>query len=443
MSQAIIKKFTLEDGREVSIETGRLAKQAAGATVVKMGDTMLLATVIVAPEAKPDQDFFPLTVEYKEKYASTGKFPGGFFKREARPSEYEILVSRLVDRALRPLFPDNFYNEIQVQIMLISGDKKQLPDSLVALAASSAIMVSNIPFLGPISAVRVIRSNGNFILNPTIAQLEESDLDLMVAATMDNVVMVEGQMKEVSEAVMLEAIKYAHKAIKVQCQAQLDLVEMLPEKQEKITVPEPVENEDLKKKIHDLAYQAYFNIAKQGINNKHTRHEEFARVMDDFTETIPEEELEELMPLIKKYFHDTEKLAVRNCILDERKRLDGRGLEDIRPIWCEVDYLPAAHGSAIFTRGETQALVTVTLGTKLDEQVLDGAVIEGSSDFLLHYNFPGFSTGEVKPIRGTSRREIGHGNLAMRALKPMIPGDDINPYTVRIVSDILESNGSS
>lgn len=443
MSQAIIKKFKLEDGREVSLETGRLAKQAAGAVVVKMEDTMLLATVIAAPEANENAEFFPLTVEYKEKYAATGKFPGGFFKREARPSEYEILVSRLVDRALRPLFPDNFFNEIQVQVMLISGDKKHLPDTLVALAASSAIMVSNIPFLGPISEVRVARVDGKYVINPSIAQMEEADLDLMVAATMDNVVMVEGQMKEVSEAVMLDAIKYAHTAIKAQCQAQIDLVGMLPEKIEKMAVPELVENEELKKSIHDLTYAAYYKIAKQGIANKHERHEAFTKIKETFIETIPEENREELLPFVERYFHDTEKLAVRNCILDDRKRLDGRGLEDIRPIWCEVDYLPAAHGSAIFTRGETQALVTVTLGTKLDEQVLDGAVIEGSSDFLLHYNFPGFSTGEVKPIRGTSRREIGHGNLAMRALKPVIPGDEINPYTVRIVSDILESNGSS
>jgi polyribonucleotide nucleotidyltransferase len=442
-SQAIIKKFKLEDGREISIETGRLAKQAAGAVVVRMDDTMLLATVIVAPEAKENQDFFPLTVEYKERYSATGKFPGGFFKREARPSEYEILISRLVDRALRPLFPDNFFNEIQVQIMLISGDKKNLPDTLVALAASSAIMVSNIPFLGPISEVRVARVAGKFIINPSIAQTEESDLDLMIAGTFDNVVMVEGEMKEVSEAVMLEAIKFGHNAIKQQCKVQHELVEMMHEKQGKIPVPELVEDVDLQKSIHDFAYPKYYAIAGNGIANKHLRHDAFAQVKDNFIETIEEEKREELMPFINRYFEDAEKKAVRNCILDERKRLDGRGLDEIRPIWSEVDYLPAAHGSAIFTRGETQALVSVTLGTKMDKQTLDGAVIEGSSDFMLHYNFPGFSTGEVKPIRGTSRREIGHGNLAMRALKPVIPGDDINPYTVRIVSDILESNGSS
>jgi polyribonucleotide nucleotidyltransferase len=442
-SQAIIKKFKLEDGREISIETGRLAKQAAGAVVVKMDDTMLLATVIVAPVAMENAGFFPLTVEYKEKYSATGKFPGGFFKREARPSEYEILISRLVDRALRPLFPDNFYNEIQVQIMLISGDKKNLPDTLVAMAASSAIMVSKIPFLGPISEVRVARVNGKLLINPSIAQTEVADLDLMVAATIDNIVMVEGQMKEISEADMLEAIKFGHEAIKVQCHAQLELVGMLAEKKEKMAVPESVDDAALEQSIHDFAYPKFYEIASKGIANKQLRHEAFANVRAGFIETVPEEKRETLDRLINRYFEDTEKLAVRNCILEEKKRLDGRGLEDIRPIWCEVDYLPAAHGSAIFTRGETQALVTVTLGTKLDKQVLDGAVIEGSSDFLLHYNFPGFATGEVKPIRGTSRREIGHGNLAMRALKPVIPGDEVNPYTVRIVSDILESNGSS
>ncbi len=442
-SQAIIKKFKLEDGREISIETGRLAKQAAGAVVVKMDDTMLLATVIVTPEASPDAGYFPLTVEYKERYAATGKFPGGFFKREARPSEYEILISRLVDRALRPLFPDNFYNEIQVQIMLISGDKKNLPDTLVALAASSALMVSNIPFLGPISEVRVSRIGGQFVINPSIAQTVEADLDLMVAGTLDHIVMVEGEMKEVSESVMLEAIKKGHEAIKQQCRAQLELVEMLPEKQEKMTVPELIEDVDLQKSVNDYAYQKFYEISGSAIANKHIRHEAFNQVKTAYIETIPEEKREELESLVNRYFEDAEKKAVRACVLEKKKRLDGRGPEDIRPIWSEVDFLPAAHGSAIFTRGETQALVSVTLGTKLDKQVLDGAVLEGSSDFMLHYNFPGFSTGEVKRLGGTSRREIGHGNLALRALKPVIPGDDINPYTVRVVSDILESNGSS
>jgi polyribonucleotide nucleotidyltransferase len=443
MSNAIVKKFNLGDGREVSIETGRLAKQAAGSVVVKMGDTMLLATVVVASEPNENADFFPLTVEYKEKYSATGKFPGGFFKREARPSEYEILISRLVDRALRPLFPENFYNEVQVQIMLVSGDKNTPPDALAALAASSAIMVSGTPFLGPISEVRVARVNGELIVNPTIQQIEIADLDLMVAASKDNIVMVEGEMKEVSEAEMIQALKFAHDAIKQQCQAQIDLVEMLPEKKESISVPEPPHDEEVKKAIWDYAYPKFYEIASSGIANKHKRSELFDKVKEDYIATVPEEKLEELKPLIKRYFYEAEFEAVRNCVLETRKRLDGRKLDEIRPIWSEVDYLPSAHGSAIFTRGETQALVTVTLGTKLDEQSIDGAVFEGSNDFMLHYNFPGFSTGEVKPIRGTSRREIGHGNLALRALKPVIPGDDKNPYTVRIVSDILESNGSS
>jgi polyribonucleotide nucleotidyltransferase len=443
LSQATIQKIHLEDGREITIETGRLAKQAAGSVVVKMDDTMLLATVVVASEANANQDFFPLTVEYKEKYSATGKFPGGFFKREARPSEYEILISRLVDRALRPLFPDNFYNEVQVQIILISGDKRNPPDALAALAASAALMVSEVPFLGPISEVRVARVGGELVINPSIAEMESADLDLMVAATNDNIVMVEGQMNEVSEAEMLQALKFAHKAIQIQCQAQHELVKALPVKKEKMIVPEPVSDPELEKSIRDYAYPKFYEIAGSGIDNKHQRHDAFEAVKKTFVETIAEEKLDELKPLISRYFYEIEKEAVRNCILEKRIRLDGRKLDQIRPIWCEVDFLPAAHGSAIFTRGETQALVSVTLGTKLDEQVLDGAVIEGSSDFLLHYNFPGFSTGEVKPIRGTSRREIGHGNLAMRALKPAIPGDDINPYTVRVVSDILESNGSS
>ncbi|MFO7613041.1 MAG: polyribonucleotide nucleotidyltransferase [Bacteroidales bacterium] len=440
---AIVKKFKLEDGREISIETGRLAKQATGATVVKMDDTMLLATVVASPKPAENIDYFPLTVEYKEKYSATGKFPGGFFKREARPSEYEILICRLVDRALRPLFPDNFRNEVQVLISLISGDKNNLPDSLAALAASSALTISGIPFNGPISEVRVARVNGNLMINPSIASMEEADLDLMVAATLDNIIMVEGQMKEISEADMLKAIKFAHEAIRIQCQAQLDLLAMLPEKKEPIAVLETPQDAALEKSIHDFAYNKFFEIANQGIANKQLRKEAFEAVKTGFLETIPEEQQEEILPLIEAYMEETEKKAIRNCVLENRKRLDGRNLDEIRPIWSEVDYLPAAHGSAIFTRGETQALVTVTLGTKLDKQVLDGAVIEGSSDFLLHYNFPGFSTGEVKPFRGTSRREIGHGNLALRALKPVIPGDEENPYTLRIVSDILESNGSS
>jgi polyribonucleotide nucleotidyltransferase len=442
-NNAIIKSFDLGDGRTISIETGRLAKQASGAVVVKMDGTMLLATVVANKEPKEDVDFLPLTVEYKEKYAATGKFPGGFFKREARPSEYEILIARLVDRALRPLFPDNYHNETQVQITLISGDKKNTPDTLAALAASSALAVSDIPFNGPISEVRVARINGDFIINPSISQLEDVDLDLMVAASYENIVMVEGEMKEISENEMLEAIKAAHDAIRVQCKAQMELAEELGNKINKWELDETSTDPELEKQIHDFAYQKFYDIAAKGITNKHERSDSFNAVEEEFKEKFSEEELEEKGSLIATYFHDVHKEAVRNLVLNGRKRLDGRGLDEIRPIWCEVDYLPAAHGSAIFTRGETQALVTTTLGTKLDEQTIDGAVFEGTSNFLLHYNFPGFSTGEVKPIRGTSRREIGHGNLAQRALKPVIPGEDLNPYTIRVVSDILESNGSS
>jgi len=443
LNKGIIKSFDLGDGRTISIETGRLAKQASGAVVVKIDGTMLLATVVASKEPKEGLNFLPLTVEYKEKYAATGKFPGGFFKREARPSDYEILIARLVDRALRPLFPDNYHNETQVQITLVSGDKKNTPDVLAALAASAALTVSDIPFNGPISEVRVARFNGDFIINPTISQLEDVDLDLMVAGTSDNIVMVEGEMKEVSEKEMLEAIEVAHKAIKIECNAQLELAGELSEKINKWELDESSSDPELEKSIHKFAYDRFYQIAARGIANKHERSEEFSAVEQEFVEGMPEEELEEIGSLISEYFHNVQKEAVRNCVLNEGKRLDGRDTDEIRPIWCEIDYLPAAHGSAIFTRGETQALVTTTLGTKLDEQTIDGAVFEGTSNFLLHYNFPGFSTGEVKPIRGTSRREIGHGNLAQRALKPVIPGDDSNPYTIRVVSDILESNGSS
>ena len=442
-NQAIIKTFDLGDGREVSIETGRLARQASGAVVVKMDGTMLLATVVANEEPKADADFVPLTVEYQEKYAATGKFPGGFFKREARPSEYEILISRLVDRVLRPLFPKNYYHETQIQITLISGDKVNAPDSLAALAASSALMVSNIPFLGPISEVRVVRIDGELFVNPPISKMEEAELDLIVGGTMDNIVMVEGQMKEVPEAEMLVALKFAHEAIRKQCQVQIDLAAMLGDKISKWEVPPVAEDPELEAALKKFAYDKAYAIAAAGMKSKHDRRDAFEAILDEFMLTIPEEEREAKASLVKSYYHDIEKEAVRNCVLNERKRLDGRNLDEIRNIWCEVDYLPAAHGSALFTRGETQALVTTTLGTKLDEQVVDGAVFEGKNDFLLHYNFPGFSTGEVKPNRGTSRREIGHGNLAHRALKPVIPGDDINPYTIRIVSDILESNGSS
>lgn len=442
-NKGILKSFSLKDGRTISIETGRLAKQADGAVVVRMGNTMVMATVVANKEAKEGVDFLPLTVEYKEKYAATGKFPGGFFKREARPSEQEILISRLVDRALRPLFPDNWRNETQVLLNLISGEKDMAPDALAALAASSALMVSDIPFGGPISEVRVAKINGDFMINPSLTELEDAELDLIVAATNDNINMVEGEMKEVSEDTMLEAIKVAHESIKIQCQAQIELAAEVEKAQTKREVEPPPTNEELEKKMKEATYDKVLALVKTYNNNKHERNDLVKAIRDEFMETLTEEELEENESILKEYFHDMHKEIVRNVVLDERIRLDGRKLDEIRPIWCEVDYLPSAHGSAIFTRGETQSLVTTTLGTKLDEQVIDGAVIEGKSKFILHYNFPGFSTGEAKPIRGTSRREIGHGNLAMRALKGILPNGEDNPYTIRVVSDILESNGSS
>ncbi|MEN8225717.1 MAG: polyribonucleotide nucleotidyltransferase, partial [Bacteroidota bacterium] len=402
-----------------------------------------MATVVANKEVRDGFDFLPLTVEYKEKYAATGKFPGGFFKREARPSEAEILTSRLVDRALRPLFPDNWRFETQVLISLISGETETPPDALAALAASSALAVSDIPFAGPISEVRVARVNGEIKVNPTFAELEDADLDLMVAATIDNINMVEGEMKEVSEAEMLEAVKVAHEAIKVQCQAQIELADMVEKSKVKREAEAVEVDEDLEKRIKDATYDKVVALVKTFNNNKHERSDLGKAIRDEFIESLTEEEQEEKTGYVKNYFHDMHKDIVRNVVLDDRTRLDGRKLDEIRPIWSEIDYLPSAHGSAIFTRGETQSLVTTTLGTKMDEQILDGAVVQGKSKFLLHYNFPGFSTGEAKRIMGTSRREVGHGNLAMRALKGMLPNSDENPYTIRIVSDILESNGSS
>ncbi len=441
--QGITQTVQLPDGREITLETGKLAKQADGAVVVKMGKTMLLATVVSAKEAREDVDFMPLSVDYKEKYAATGKFPGGFFKREGRPSDYEVLICRLVDRALRPLFPDDYHAETQVLISLISGEDDVAPDALAALAASAALAVSDIPFNGPISEVRVARINNEFVVNPTISELKGADLDLMVAATIDNIMMVEGECKEVSEKAMLEAMKVAHEAIKLQCQAQLDLAARVEKANPKREYCHETNDEALREAVAKFAYQPCYDIAAKGNPNKHERSEAFKAIREEFILTLPEEEREEKTKLVKKYFHDVEKDAVRDAVLKERTRLDGRKLDEIRPIWSEVDYLPSAHGSAVFTRGETQALVTATLGTKLDQQTIDGAVFEGTSDFMLHYNFPAFSTGEVRPFRGVSRREVGHGNLAERALKPMIPDNDINPYTVRIVSDVLESNGSS
>jgi polyribonucleotide nucleotidyltransferase len=441
--QGIIQTINLADGRTITIETGRLAKQADGAVIVKMGKTMLLATVVSAQEAREDVDFMPLSVEYKEKYAATGKFPGGFFKREARASDYEVLIARLVDRALRPLFPDDYHAETQVNINLISGENDVAPDVLAALAASAALAVSDIPFNGPISECRIAYINGEFVINPTISAGKEATLDLMVAATIDNIMMVEGESKEVSEALMLEALKLAHDVIKIQCQAQIDLASKIEKALQKRTYCHETNDEILREAVLQATYQGCYDLALTGNANKHERSDGFKAIRDQFIASLPEEERAAKTNLVKRYFHGVEKKAVRDAILNERIRLDGRKLDQIRPIWSEVDYLPSAHGSAIFTRGETQALVTVTLGSKLNQQTIDGAVFEGTSNFYLHYNFPSFSTGEVRPNRGVSRREVGHGNLAERALKAMIPGGEENPYTIRIVSDILESNGSS
>ena len=435
--------FQLPDGREVTIETGVLAKQADGSAVVKMGDTMLLATVCTKKEAVENTDFMPLQVEYQEKYGAVGRFPGGFFKREGRPSEYEILIARLVDRALRPLFPDNYHADTQVLVTLISGDRNNLPDALAGLAASTALAVSNIPWEGPISEVRVGRVDGKMVINPTVEDMERSDIDMIVAATIDNIMMVEGEMKEISEADMVEALNAAHAAIKVQCQAQLDLAAQVEKANPKREYCHETNDEELRERVNRETYDKVYAIAKSFMG-KHERNDAFDQILDEFMETIPEEEREEKKYMVARYYHDVQYHAMRNMILDERIRLDGRQLDQIRPIWIETGYLPSAHGSAIFTRGETQSLMSCTLGTKLDEQTIDGAIVEGSSRFILHYNFPPFSVGEVKPIRSTGRREIGHGNLAHRALKPMIPFDDPSfPYTVRLVSDILESNGSS
>ncbi len=443
MYNLIQKTIDLGEGREITIETGKLAKQADGSVVVKMGRTMLLATVVSAKEAKEDVDFMPLSVEYKEKYASFGRFPGGFMKREARPSDYEILVSRLVDRALRPLFPEDYHAETFVNVQLISADKDIMPDALAGLAASAALSVSDIPFHGPISEVRVARVDGHYMINPTFEQLENADIDIMVAATIDNVMMVEGEMEEVSEAEMLQAIKFAHEAIKMQCVAQQELAQEL--KIVKREYCHETNDEELSKKIHEDLYDQVYEIAKTQ-KAKHERSEAFKKAEEDYVEKLQAElgEEEEVNTmLVARYFHDVQKKAVRNLILDEGIRLDGRKTNEIRPIWCEVDYLPASHGSAIFTRGETQSLTTVTLGTKLDEKVVDQVLVQGTEKFVLHYNFPPFSTGDARPYRGVGRREIGHGNLAFRALKGMIPDGEENPYAVRVVSDILESNGSS
>ena len=436
-----IKRIELGDGRFITLETGQLAKQADGSVIVRMGDAMLLATVVSNKEAKDNVDFLPLTVDYQEKYAAMGRFPGGFFKREARLSEYEILISRLVDRALRPLFPDDYHAETQMMITLVSGDKNIMPDCLAGLAASAALAISDIPFNGPISEVRVARIDGKLVINPTIADLARADIDLLVAASIADIGMVEGEMSEVSEEDMVAAIQFAHEAIKVQCKAQLELREMCGNK-EKRTYSHETNDEELRKTIREATYDKVYAVAKSG-SPKNERSEKFTAVRDEFTATLPEEVQKEKAFLIKKYYHEVEKEAMRSMILNDSTRLDGRKQNEIRPIWCTVDYLPSPHGSAVFTRGETQSLTTVTLGSKLDTQMIDGAMFEGENKFLLHYNFPGFSTGEVRPNRGAGRREIGHGNLAMRSIKKVLPGEDKNPYTIRIVSDILESNGSS
>jgi len=440
MLNIIEKTIQLDNNRTIVIETGKLAKQADGSVVVKMGKTMLIATVVSAQEAKEDVDFMPLSVEYKEKFASLGRFPGGFMKRETRPSDYEILIARLVDRALRPLFPDDYHAETFVTINLISADKEIMPDALAGLAASAAIAVSDIPFNGPISEVRVARVDGNFVINPTFSELKNADLDIIVGATIDNIMMVEGEMNEVSESDMLEAIKFAHEAIKKQCEVQIELAKAVNK-----TIREyshETNDENLKNDIFEKTYDKVYKVAKSGISDKLERKKSFEQIKDEFIESLEEPEEETLM-LIEKYYHDVEKKAVRDLILNEGIRLDARKTDDIRPIWCEIDYLPAAHGSAIFTRGETQSLTTITLGTKLDEKVVDEVLLQGTEKFVLHYNFPPFSTGDARPVRGISRREIGHGNLAHRALKKMIPENSENPYAIRIVSDILESNGSS
>ena len=440
MVNPIKKTIVLGDGRTITLETGKLAKQADGAVELRMGNTMLLATVVSAKEAGEGVDFMPLQVEYKEKFSSAGRFPGGFLKREGRASDYEILTARLVDRVLRPLFPDNYHADTFVNVTMYSSDGVDMPDALAGLAASAAIAVSDIPFNGPISEVRIARIDGEFVINPTFEQLENADMELMVGATYDNIMMVEGEMKEVSEADLLAALKAAHDAIKEQCKVQLELAEAVGATVKREYCHE-VNDEDLRKDVKEKCYDKVYAIAKAGCADKHWRQDSFAAICDEYIETIPEEERDEKTPLVKRYYHDVEKEAVRRCILDEGIRLDGRKTTDIRPIWCEVDYLPGPHGSAVFTRGETQSLSTVTLGTKLDEKILDEVLNQGKERFLLHYNFPPFSTGEAKPTRGVGRREIGHGNLAHRALKSMLP--DNFPYSCRIVSDILESNGSS
>lgn len=431
----------LGNGRTVEISTGKLAKQADGSVVVKQGDTMLLATVVSAKEAKPGVDFLPLSVDYQEKYASTGRIPGGFLRREARLSDYEILISRLVDRALRPMFPEDYHADTQVMISLISADKDIMPDALAGLAASAAIAVSDIPFNGPISEVRVAKIDGQLVINPLLSELANATLEFVVAGTAQDIVMVEGEAKEIGEEEMVEAIAFAHEMIKKQVAAQTELAKMVG-KTEKRTYSHEPSNALLREQIFEATYDKVYAVAKSG-SSKHERSDQFALIGEEFAATLGEEIDEETEFLVKKYYGEVQYEAIRNLILDEGVRLDGRNSRQVRPIWSEVNYLPAAHGSALFTRGETQSLTSVTLGAKDDEQMIDGAFIHGYNRFLLHYNFPAFSVGEVRPNRGPGRREVGHGNLAMRSLRQVLPDGDENPYTIRIVSDILESNGSS
>ena len=443
----ITKTVSLPDGRTISIETGKLAKQADGAVMLRMNNTMLLATVCAAKTAQPGTDFMPLQCDYKEKYSAAGRFPGGFTKREGRAGDYEILPSRLVDRALRPLFPSDYHCEVYVNITLFSADGVDMPDALAGFAASAALAASDIPFDGPISEVRVARVNGQYVINPTFQQLAEADMDIMVGATEENIMMVEGEMDEVPESALLEALKAAHEAIKPMCQLQKELMKELGT-DVKREYEDEVNDEELRQQVKDECYAPAYAIAQAGDHDKHQREEAFTKIREDFKERyaaahaeLSADELEEKNALVDRYYHDVERDAMRRCILDEGKRLDGRGTTDIRPIWCEVSPLPMPHGSAIFTRGETQALATATLGTKLDEKMVDDVLDKSYMRFLLHYNFPPFSTGEAKAQRGVGRREIGHGHLAWRGIKGQLPDD--YPYTIRVVSDILESNGSS
>jgi polyribonucleotide nucleotidyltransferase len=441
--EAISHTFSTTPDVNITLETGKMARQADGAVLLRQGNTLILATAVATHEAKEGQNFFPLSVEYREKFSAAGRIPGSFLRREARPSDNEILISRLVDRALRPLFPEDYFCEVQIIVTLISADANIQPDALACLAASAALMVSDIPFNGPVSEVRIGKVNGQMIVNPTTAQLKESTIDMIVAATEKNIIMVEGEMKEISEAEMIEAIELAHEAIRIQCKAQVELASKVEKAAVKREIAPQPQDEELLDKMKSEVYPKIYNLISQTIKDKKIRRESIRAIKDEFVARFTEEELEEKGPLIDKYFSDLEWEASRRLVLDERKRLDGRATDEIRPIWIETDFLPSAHGSALFTRGETQSLTTVTLGTKMDEQLIDQPLLQDTERFMLHYNFPPFCTGEVKKMTGLSRREVGHGNLAWRALKNAVKGLKDNAYTIRIVSDILESNGSS